>query len=317
MLHTANYRTSQLGYSLVEPMYYEYPECEDAYLAKEQYIFAGDYIVAPITKHSDEKKLSIKKVWLPEGKWTDLFTNDVYNIANGGKWITVVRPLDSIPAFAKSGAVLPLSNDKGNSVKNPIDLEFEIYNGNHTYELYEDNEGGVRAFTKIENRELSGKEIVNISFEGDCSVLPEKRDITLTFKNIIVNTPVDTAIGLTDKRWAIVKVTKNGEVIKAKVSKYDTVQVKIFDIDYSSSYEVTVEYNDMPEICQARRDVLMKLLLLEGSFTVRINLYNNIKKVDTISALCAVIHNSDMSNIEKIRLSETFSESFYNKSKIG
>ena len=306
MLHTANYRTAKEGLGLVEPMYYAYPNAPEAYEAKGQYIFAGDYIVAPIVKHSEEAKLSRINVWIPEGKWTDMFTNDVYNVEKGGKCITLVRPLDSIPVLAKAGAILPLGNDKGNSVANPRELEFEVYNGNNTYTLYEDDEKGVAAYTKVDNIEESGKETVKLSFSGDFSVLPENRNITLSFKNIVVNTPVDKAIGFNGKNYAKVTVTKNGKEIEAKIAKYDTVHVTIANIDYTAEYEVSVEYNVLPEMPRARRDVFMKLLLSEGSFTARMNLYNKIKTVNTIPALVGAIRNSDLTSIEKDKLSETF-----------
>ena len=306
MLHTANYRTAKEGLSLIEPMYYQYPTSPEAYDAIGQYIFAGDYIVAPIAKHSEEDKLTSIKVWIPEGKWTDLFTNDVYNIEKGGKWVTLVRPLDSIPVLAKSGAILPLSNDPGNSVANPTSLELEVYNGNNTYTLYEDNELGSAAYTKVENNEECGKETVKLSFSGDFTVLPEKRNITFTFKNIIVNTSVDGAIGLTEKPYAKVTVTKNGKEIPASVSKYGTVKVTVAEIDYTATYEVVVEYSVMPALQQARRDVFVKLLTSEGSFTNRVNLYNKIKQAESVTAILGMIENADLSEIEKTRLAEAF-----------
>ena len=306
MLHTANYRTAKEGLSLIEPMYYQYPTSPEAYDAIGQYIFAGDYIVAPIAKHSEEDKLTSIKVWIPEGKWTDLFTNDVYNIEKGGKWVTLVRPLDSIPVLAKSGAILPLSNDPGNSVANPTSLELEVYNGNNTYTLYEDNELGSAAYTKVENNEECGKETVKLSFSGDFTVLPEKRNITFTFKNIIVNTSVDGAIGLTEKPYAKVTVTKNGKEIPASVSKYGTVKVTVSEIDYTATYEVVVEYSVMPALQQARRDVFVKLLTSEGSFTNRVNLYNKIKQAESVTAILGMIENADLSEIEKTRLAEAF-----------
>ena len=308
MLHTANYRTAKEGLGLIEPMYYAYPNSPEAYDAKGQYIFAGDYIVAPIVKHSEDAKLSSIKVWIPEGKWTDLFTNDTYIVKEGGKWATLVRSLDSIPVLARSGAVLPLSNDKGNSIDNPESLEFEIYNGNNTYTLYEDNEQGVAAYTKVENIEDGGKETVRLSFEGNFCVLPEKRDITLTFKNIVVNTPVDMSIGLQEKRYAKITVTKNGKQIEANLSKYDTVRVQITDVDYSAKYEITVEYSKMTELCGAKRDVLMKLLTTEGAFAIRRALERNVVSAANAEAICGAIDNSDISEIEKIRLTETVNE---------
>ena len=58
-------------------MYYVWPEEDAAYEADHQYLF-GDLLVAPITERSRELGMAEKKVWLPEGVWTDLFTNLTY-----------------------------------------------------------------------------------------------------------------------------------------------------------------------------------------------------------------------------------------------
>ena len=305
MLHTANYRTHKYGEGLIEPMYYDYPECDAAYEANGQYIFAKDYIVAPVAKHSEEAGLVSIKVWIPEGKWIDLFTNDAYNAEKGGRWVTLVRSLDSIPVLARAGAMLPLSLDKGNSVKNPESLELAVFNGNYDYTLYEDDEKGTAAFTRFTNSCEAGKETVSFTTDGDTSVLPEKRDITVTFRNIVVNTPVDIPLNLPEKMQAKVTVTQNGQPIEAKVEKYGTVKVTVPNVDYSAKYEVTVEYTVMPELLFAKREVLMKLLVAEGAFTNRNNLYKNILGVGSIADIAAAIEVSDLSMIEKQRLIES------------
>lgn len=53
--------------------------------------------------------------------------------------ITLNRELYDIPVLAKEGAIIPLSNDDGNSSANPKALEFWIFNGNNSFTLYEDN----------------------------------------------------------------------------------------------------------------------------------------------------------------------------------
>ena len=62
----------------------------------------------------------------------------------------------------------------------------------------------------------------------------------------------------------------------------------------------------MPALQQARRDVFVKLLTSEGSFTNRVNLYNKIKQAESVRAIVGMIENADLSAIEKIKLSETF-----------
>ena len=304
MLYTANKRTADEGLGLVEPMYYEYPNSPEAYEADGQYIFAGDYIVAPITEHSVNGGLSKKSVWLPEGRFTDIFTGTVYTVKEGGEWIDTVRTLDSIPAFAKAGTILPLGLDAGNSPDNPKSLELKIYNGNGSYTLYEDNEVGVASYMNITSEELENVQRVRFNYSGDSSVLPEKRDIKLTFENITVNTAVDLGIGLTETPYANVTVLKNGEAIEAKVSKYGTVTVTIKDIDYSASYECIIEYYKLPDLCYAKRALLMKILEVEGVNVVRGNFERALRSAESVSALRGMIEVSDFDSIDKIRLKE-------------
>ncbi len=307
MLHTANYRTATEGEPMILPMYYDYPDEEASYEASGQYIFARDMIVAPIVKHSDNARLCEVKVWIPEGKWTDMFTNDTYIAPAGGKWVTLVRSLDSIPVLVKAGAMLPFGNNTGNSTDNPEHLDIFVYSGNGEYTLYEDNSLGVHALTKFENRAASGTQTVSFRICGDTSVLPTSRTMTFNFRNICVNTAVDysRAIGNKDKRFANITVLKDGKEISAKVSKYGIVKVTLENIDYSSEYEIKVEYGSLPAIAEIRRAVLLKLVETEGAYSIRNALQKAVETADTPEAIVNAIFNSDLGASQKNRLVET------------
>ncbi|HPZ00584.1 MAG TPA: glycoside hydrolase family 31 protein, partial [Clostridiales bacterium] len=105
-LYTMNYRCHTAGEPLIRPMYYAHPEEEEAYQVPNEYYFGSELICAPITCPTDDKtKVAGTDVWLPEGTWTDLFTNDTYR---GGKKVKMFRGLSSVPVLAKAGAILPL-----------------------------------------------------------------------------------------------------------------------------------------------------------------------------------------------------------------
>ena len=88
---------------------------------KNQYIFGGQLLVCPITTPMDKRlNLSATKVWLPEGRWTDIFNDRIYE---GGKWITMYRDLDSIPVLAPAGAIVPMYR---NATRNDLSLEQPI-----------------------------------------------------------------------------------------------------------------------------------------------------------------------------------------------
>ncbi len=188
-IYTMNYRCHSQGESLMSPMYYDYPNEENAYKCPNQYMFGSELIVAPITRKSDAKThTAYAQVWLPEGKYTDIFTNRVYN---GGASFKMFRDIDSIPVLAKEGAIIPLDcNDSTNSVALPEKLEVLIFNGTNTFNMYEDDgesteyKNGKFAFTQFSVKTENSKTTFSFKVTGDKSLLPESRDYILSFRNI-------------------------------------------------------------------------------------------------------------------------------------
>lgn len=138
-LYSAAYENTEQGLALIEPMYYAYPECPEAYRFPNQYLFGRQLLIAPITEKSEADGMARVSVWLPEGRWTDFFTGEEYQ---GGREVTMVRWLDSLPVLLKEGAFFVLDSRKGgNDIKNPDSLQVVVSNGNGEYTLYEDQEG--------------------------------------------------------------------------------------------------------------------------------------------------------------------------------
>ena len=137
LLYTANYRTHTEGIPVCMPLYYKYDR-EEAYRAKNQYIFADSLMVCPITEKSDARlNLAKVNVWLPLGRWTDIFTNRVYH---GGGWVTLHRDLDAIPVLAKTGTILPMYRSAdSNDLSLDQAMDIHVWRGNGTYCLYEDD----------------------------------------------------------------------------------------------------------------------------------------------------------------------------------
>ncbi|MBO5936886.1 MAG: DUF5110 domain-containing protein, partial [Clostridia bacterium] len=137
-LYSMNYRTHKHSLALVEPMYYPYPDSDEAYEVPNQYFFGSELMVAPITKkRNPNTNLAEVEVWLPSGRWTDIYTGAIYE---GDKKIKMYRGLESIPVFAKEGAIIPLAtDDRNNDSSNPKDMTIRIYRGTNTFDLYEDD----------------------------------------------------------------------------------------------------------------------------------------------------------------------------------
>lgn len=159
-LYTMNYRNYQEGIPLIMPMYYEYPEKEEAYQGKNQYFFGSETMVAPITtKRIEGLNVAKVTVWLPEGTWYDLHTGMIYD---GDRTLDMYRTLKSIPVLAKAGGILPFTEEISDTQvgKNPDSLHIKIFAGKDgQFTLYEDDnetckcEQGICAMTAMEYRE--------------------------------------------------------------------------------------------------------------------------------------------------------------------
>ena len=185
-LYTANYRTHICGAPLCAPMYYDH-DVDAAYEAKNQYMFGSQLLVCPVTAPA-HKQLNLARtpVWLPEGRWTDIFTGRIYR---GRQWVTMHRDLDSIPVLAKEGAIVPMyhsadTNDL--SLDQPLDIH--IWRGCGHFALYEDDGETNSPAYAITPMTLT-QEGSTLRFHlgpasGDREILPEKRCMNLVFRDV-------------------------------------------------------------------------------------------------------------------------------------
>ena len=136
--YTMNYRTHTQGIPICEPLYYQYPDRPEAYKYRNQYFFGSELLVCPITKKSAKDiALSTVKIWLPEGRWTDIKNGRIYQ---GNREIILARELHEIPVFARTGAIIPMGiEDEVFNTGLPQSLDLHVFRGTNTFTLYEDN----------------------------------------------------------------------------------------------------------------------------------------------------------------------------------
>ncbi|MFA6866157.1 MAG: TIM-barrel domain-containing protein [Clostridia bacterium] len=185
-LYTMDYRNHNENLALCEPMYYSYPNIEDCYKVPNEYMFGSELLVSPITsKISKITTFASTKAYIPNGRWTDIFTGEIYD-KEGMQ--TLYRDLGSIPVLAKEGSIIPLSLDSGNSVTNPKNLELLIYRGNNSFDLYEDN--GTNDFENnkaITTYQIEENDTIKFTINpatSNLNVIPNKRNYHLVFKDI-------------------------------------------------------------------------------------------------------------------------------------
>ncbi|KIW45381.1 uncharacterized protein PV06_03777 [Exophiala oligosperma] len=106
-LYTQNVLASTENLPLIQPMYWLFPERDEAYSVPNQYFFGPELMVAPIVTPRDKRtNLGKVKVWVPPMyRHVDIFTGTVYD---GDRELNMYRPLEEMPVLAHEGSIIPL-----------------------------------------------------------------------------------------------------------------------------------------------------------------------------------------------------------------
>ena len=140
-LYSMNVKTHLEGISLIQPLYYEYPEEDESYAFKNQYLFGSEMMVVPITQKSDSiYKVSRVEAWFPQGRWYDFFTDFVYQ---GPQVLPLYREKNQVAVFAREGAIIPLDGAPAlRGVELPSQVDWHLFPGHRsTFTLLEEKEG--------------------------------------------------------------------------------------------------------------------------------------------------------------------------------
>ncbi len=106
-IYTMARKCYDTGLPLCRPLYYAWPERDEAYEHPNQYMFGDDLLVAPILSPADEMTgYAHRQVWLPPGRWINWLTDDMHD---GPGTVYVQADLDEIPIFGRAGAIVPTS----------------------------------------------------------------------------------------------------------------------------------------------------------------------------------------------------------------
>ena len=111
----ASYRRS--GMPIMRHLALTYPRDSRAVAQDEEFLFGPDLLAAPVL----EPGASERSVYLPRGRWVDLWRSVAYRPRRGGAFslrdlvlergrrqVSVPAPLDELPLLVRAGAVLPL-----------------------------------------------------------------------------------------------------------------------------------------------------------------------------------------------------------------
>jgi alpha-glucosidase len=207
-IYTEARRTYDTGVAFLRPLYYDWPEANEAYDYKNEYLFGDEMLVAPIVTPGDKVSgLATEKVWLPKGNWVEWPTGKHFT---GPTSIDRSFSVGQTPVYLKAGAIVPMQQEMSYTGEKPIDpLIVNVWpldpGTSTTYTLYEDNgvaeqyQHGVFARTPIKAAQTGDTLRVEVGpMEGGFAGMLKSRGYTLRL-------PAD---------WPPSSVTVNGVAVK-------------------------------------------------------------------------------------------------------
>lgn len=154
-IYTMARKTYDTGISICRPLYYEYPDVEEAYIYDGEYFFGDDILVAPITAAPKNGATTTEKeIWFPEGKWWSVSTNEMIE---GPCKRTMAFTDAQIPYFFRQGAIIAYyPNTVMNVTERPEKLILNVVAGaDGESTLYEDGGDNADYATHCANTTLS------------------------------------------------------------------------------------------------------------------------------------------------------------------
>ena len=140
-IYTAARQAYDTGLSLCRPLYYYWPEADEAYEWKEEYMFGDDILATTVCQPADKLTgLAERTMWFPEGNdWYDVSTGTMYK---GGTKDTLLYTINENPYFVKAGAVIPMAGPEVSNLQTQsAQMRFFVVpgQGESTAKVYEDD----------------------------------------------------------------------------------------------------------------------------------------------------------------------------------
>lgn len=197
-IYTASRNAYDTGVSIVHPLYYDYPENEEAYEFGDEYFVGNDLIVAPVVHPiSPDTLLATEKVWVPPGIWIEWYSGERLQ---GPRVLERHYALNEIPILVRLSSVIPMQteNQKAN-VENVDPLVLRIFPGQTgSVRIYEDegNSGGYKrgefALTPVSYKTFNDH-ILKVTIDpakGKYPGMKEERSYTIALMNVFPPTRV-------------------------------------------------------------------------------------------------------------------------------
>jgi len=145
-IYTEARRTYDTGLAFLHPLYYDWPEADQAYTQKNEYLFGDNLLAAPITTPVDkDTQLASQSLWIPPGEWIESPTAKHFT---GPLAVKRNFSISQVPVYTRPGTIIPMQPAMEYTGEKPVDpLIVQITplddGQTATYTLYEDSGQGV------------------------------------------------------------------------------------------------------------------------------------------------------------------------------
>ncbi|HHV98944.1 MAG TPA: hypothetical protein GXX36_05945 [Clostridiaceae bacterium] len=212
--------TCKTGIPMMRLMHLEYPEDPSCIDLWQQYLFGDSLLVAPVI----EEGSTVKDVYLPEGKWLNLFSGEIFE---GPLDTRVKANLDEIPVFVKENSVIPLNLGSNFSLFEYVSNKLDTYN-NLCFMLFVTS---IADCNYIDD--LGNKVSINVQ-RKDENILAEIESnyspITLIFRGI------NEKISIQSDKKNIIKVNSVKEIISDSYTLDNNSLIIKLDCEKSKQY---------------------------------------------------------------------------------
>ena len=234
-IYTMARKTYDTGVGICRPLYYEYPDNEEAYAYEGEYLFGDNILVAPITEAAEDGKTSLKEIWFPKGKWWSVATNEMIE---GPCVQTMQFSAEDIPYFYRAGAMIPLNPRSVKRVTDkPSQMVLDVVAGENGDDILYEDEGdnsdyATRYATTQLRHSVDGKTetCVIAPRQGDATNLMKRRSWTVNLLNAA--TPAEVKV--------------NGKIIDSADWDYNDsdrkLSVRLPETDCNTQSEIIVRY---------------------------------------------------------------------------
>ncbi len=135
-LYTLFRQANLTGAPIMRPLYYHFPQHEEALDIESEFLVGEVLLSAPIYEQGATKR----NVYLPSGLWYSYWDNQEYP---GGGWTEIEAPLDRWPLLVHNNSILvtgPLMQYTGQIPTDPLTITcYMATDGQASYTLYEDD----------------------------------------------------------------------------------------------------------------------------------------------------------------------------------